>query len=296
VVKALINFSIIHSLRNRIVTRLILLATFGLFISLIDPGPKFTDLDKYRLKGRVKSAREIKYSLAEEGDAARRDKVLFQKNTFFDIEGYETQSTLFKNGNEYLLSMYTIGSEGKQVEMKEYNPDGTLNLLVSYKYDDKGFRSEAFYTWSDNRQIGEKAENTDYFYEIINNDLFVKVLYKNEYRGFCAEEKYLKADSSMSFMFSYKYDFNGNRLESAYFHGNGKLSWLTKYKYDRYNNLIESRVYKSNRIAVISTYKHEFDATGNWIIRKEDRDVNVNILTAGLERANTITERIFEYY
>jgi len=295
-VKAPINFSIIHPLRNRIVTRLILLATFGLFISLIDPGPKFTDLDKYRLKGRVKSVREIKYSLAEEGDAARRDKVLFQKNTFFDIEGYETQSTLFKNGNEYLLSMYTLGAEGKQVEMKEYNPDGTLNLLVSYKYDEKGFRSEAFYAWSDNRQIGEKAENTDYFFEIINNDLFVKVLYKNEYRGFCAEEKYLKADSTMSFMFSYKYDFNGNRLESAYFHGNGKLSWLTKFKYDRYNNLIESRVYKSNRIAVISTYKHEFDAAGNWIIRKEDRDVNVNILTAGLERDNTITERIFEYY
>jgi hypothetical protein len=295
-VKALTDLSIYHYLRYKIVYFLFLLATYGLFISLADPLPKFTDLDKYRLLGRVKSVREIKYTLTDDGKAAIRDKVLFQKNTFFNINGYETQSTLFKNGSEYLLSMYRIGTDGKQEEMKEYNPDGTLNLLVTYKYDDKGFRSEAIYNWSDNRQIGEKAENTDYFYEIINNDLFVKVDYKNEYRGFCLEEKYLKADSSLSFMFSYKYDFNGNRLESAYFHGNGRLSWLTKYKYDRYNNMIESRVYKSNRIAVISTYKHEFDATGNWIVLREDRDVNINILTAGLERDNTITERIFEYY
>lgn len=294
--KALKDLFIIQNLRYKSGYSLFILATIGLFISLRDPAPKFTDLDKYRLKGKVKSLREIKYTLSEDGNATMRNKVLFQKNTFFDAEGYETQSTLFKNGSEYLLSMYKIGEAGKQEEMKEYNPDGTLNLLVTYKYDDKGFRSEAIYNWSDNRQIGEKAENTDYFYEIINNDLFVKVLYKNEYRGYCLEEKYLKADSSLSFMFSYKYDFNGNRLESAYFHGNGRLSWLTKYKYDRYNNLIESRVFKSNRIAVISTYKHEFDATGNWIVRKEDRDVNINILTAGLERDNTVTERIIEYY
>ena len=294
--KAFANLSISHQSKNKIVLLLFSLASSGLFVSVFIPVPKFTDLDKYRLNGKVKSVREIKYALANEENTAMRDKVLFQKNTFFDINGYETQSTLFKNGNEYLLSKYLMGPNSKQAEMNEYNPDGTLNMHVSYKYDDKEFRSEAIYNWSDNRQIGEKAENTDYFYEIINNDLFVKVVYKNEYRGYCLEEKYLKADSTLSFMFSYKYDFNGNRLESAYFHGNERLSWLTKYKYDRYNNLIESRVFKSNRIAVISNYKHEFDAAGNWIIRKEDRHVNVNILTAGLDRANTVTERIIEYY
>jgi hypothetical protein len=295
-VKALINLPIIRLLKDKIVFILFSLASFGLFIALIIPETKFTDLNKYWLKGKVKSVREIKYSLSDEGDGARRDKILYQKNTFFNIDGYETQTMLFKNGHEFLLSKYVFGPENKQAEMLEYNPDGTLNLHVSYKYDEKGFRSEALYNWSDNRQIGEKAENTDYFFEIINNDLFTKVIYKNEYRGYCLEEKYLKADSSLSFMFSYKYDFNGNRLESAYFHGNGRLSWLTKFKYDRYNNLIESRVFKSNRIAVISTYKQEFDAAGNWIIRREKRDVTVNILTAGLERANTITERIIEYY
>ena len=122
------------------------------------------------------------------------------------------------------------------------------------------------------------------------------MIYKSEYRGYCIEENYLKADSSLSFKFVAKYDFRGNKLESGYYHGNDRLSWMSKYKYDRYDNLIESRVYKSNRIAVLSEYKYKFDAVGNWVIRNEEREVHVNILTAGLERANTVTERKIEYY
>lgn len=272
------------------------MATFGLFIGFIIPGNKLNDLEKYRLKGSVKSVMEIKYPLTEEADSALKDIAISLKYTLFDINGYETETTLFKYGDEFLTSKYLFGADGKQVEMNEYNPDGTLNLNVMYKYDDKGFRSEAIYNWAENRKIGEMAENTDYYYEIIQNDIFTKVHYKNEYRGYCIEENYLKADSSLSFKFVAKYDFRGNKLESGYFHGNGRLSWMTKYKYDRYDNLIESRVYKSNRIAVISEYKYQFDAVGNWVIRNEDREVHVNILTAGLDRANTVTERKIVYY
>jgi hypothetical protein len=110
------------------------------------------------------------------------------------------------------------------------------------------------------------------------------------------EEHYLKADSTLSFKFVAKYDAHGNKLESGYFHGNGRLSWMTKYQYDRYNNLIESRVYKSNRIAVLSEFSYQFDSSGNWVVRKEKRQVHINILTEGLERANTVTERTIEYY
>jgi hypothetical protein len=275
---------------------LLSMATLGLFIGLTVPVYELNDLEKYRLKGSVKSVMEIRYSLAEESDSALKDKIIFQKYSLFDINGYEYETTLFNNGNEYLTSRYFFGADGKQVEMNEYNPDGTLNLHVTYKYDDKGCRSEATYNWSTNRKIGEIAEHTDYYYEIIQNDIFNTVIYKNEYRGYCIEENYLKADSSLSFKFVSKYDFRGNKLESGYYHGNGRLSWMSKYKYDRYDNMIESRVYKSNRIAVLSRYKYQFDAAGNWIIRNEDRQVHVNILTEGLERANTVTERIIEYY
>lgn len=267
-----------------------------IFIGSSIPNDEINDLEKYRLKGNVKSVMEIKYSKSDNGDNAVKSKILFQKYTIFDIKGYETETTLFKNGGEFLSSKYIFGTADKQVEMNEYNSDGTLNLNVKYIFDDKGVRSEAIYNWAEDYKIGDIVENTDYYYEVILNDLFAKVLYKYDYRGYCLEENYLKVDGSLSFKFVSKYDFRGNKLEMGYFHGNGRLSWMTKFKYDRYDNLIESRVYKSNRIAVLSEYKYQFDDIGNWVTCNEKRNVYVNILTAGLDRANTVTERIIEYY
>lgn len=278
---------------KRIITSLL---ACGLLISFTDPGKKLNDVEKYRLKGNVRSVMEIRYSLAKNADNEAKNKTTYQKYTLFDLNGYETESILYKNGEKYLVSSYLSGPDGKQLGMNESNPDGTLNLNVTYNFDEKGFRSEAIYNWAENRKIGEICDNTDYYYEIIQNDMFTKVLYKNEYRGYCTEEIYLKADSSLSFKIIAKYDFHGNKTESGYYHGNGHLSWMTKYNYDRYDNLVESRVYKSNRIAVISGYDYQFDEAGNWIARKEDREVIVNILTEGLERGNAITERIVEYY
>jgi hypothetical protein len=276
---------------------ILLLFLAGLLIGFTMIKPEgITDLEKYRLKGKVKLVMETRYSLTGADEGGLKDKILHQKYTSFNEYGYETGNTLFKDGVEYLKSVYFFGADDQPVKMREYHPDGILNLEVTYKYDDKRFRTEASYNWAENRTIGEFCEQTDYYYEIIQNDLFSKVIYKNEYRGFCVEESYLKADSSLSFKFVCRYDFRGNKLESGYYHGNGRLSWMTKYTYDRYDNLIESRVFKSNRIAVISTYKYQFDTFGNWVVQNESRDVTYNILTAGIDSANTVTERSFEYY
>ena len=40
----------------------------------------------------------------EEGKEAIKDKTVYQKSTLFDRFGYETENTLFKNGEEYLNS------------------------------------------------------------------------------------------------------------------------------------------------------------------------------------------------
>lgn len=294
--KALRKITLTGLLNGKLWVILFTMAACGLLMSVIIPTFIMNDLVKYRLKGKVKSVMEYKYTAGEKSDSAQKGKIVYQKYMMFDILGYETQSSLFGNGNEFLTSVYTFGADNKQVEMNEYKPGGVLNLTVTYKFDKKGFRSEADYLWAENRNIGEITDNTDYYYEIILNDIFTKVMYKNEYRGFCTEENYLKEDSSLSFKIAAKYDFRGNKLESAYFHKSGRLSWMTKYKYDKDDNLVESRVFKSNRVAVLSQYKYKFDAIGNWVIRTELRTVEVNILTAGLERENTITERTIEYY
>jgi hypothetical protein len=261
----------------------------------LPPGIK-NDLEKQRLKGSVKSVMETKYTLAGKDKNAQKDKIIFQKFTSYDIYGYETENRLYHDGTEYLVTSYISGPDGKPAEKKEYKADGTLNVTATFLYNEKGNLTEADYVWENDRQIGEICQNTDYYYEVIQNDIFTKVLYQYEYRGYCTEEQYFKSDGALSFKFINKYDPRGNQLEAAYYHSNERLSWMTKYTYDRYDNLIESRVFKSNRIVVLSTYKHQFDEIGNWTVRREERQVDINILTSGLEQNNMIIERTIEYY
>lgn len=275
---------------------LLCLIISGFFSSLVIPAEDFNDLMKYRLKGKVRSVKETRYALSGKEKDSGKERIVYQKDMLFDEYGYETENYLYEGGKILLTSKFLFGNKGKQSEMNEYKPDGTFNLSVLYTYDDKGYRSEASYRWADDYELGEICENTDYYHEIIQNDIFTKVTYKNEYRGYCVQEDYLKFNGDLSFRITAKYDFRGNKTESAYFHGNERLSWITKNKYDRYDNLIESQVYKSNRIAVLSKYEYQFDDSGNWISRREYRDVHVNILTAGLDQADMLTERIIEYY
>jgi hypothetical protein len=275
---------------------LLLFISFAIVQANVSEEKSLNDLDKQKLKGRVKSVMEMRHTLLGKGKNVTKDRVVYQKLTLFNEYGYESEVTLYKGGAIYLISRYNTGIDGKQLEMNEYNADGTLNLSVSYKYDDKGFKFKGEYKWADSHAVGEICENTDYYYEIIQNDIFTKVIYKNDYRGLCLEENYLRSDSTLSFKIENKYDFRGNKLELSYYHGNGRLSWMTKNNFDRYDNMIGSRIFKSNYIAVQSEYEYQFDDTGNWTVRKENRDVYINILTEGLEQADMITERTIEYY
>lgn len=275
---------------------IITILAIGSSLAFVNPDGHLNDLEKYRLKGKVKSIMETKYAIPDKSGKSDVNKVLYQKLISFDMNGYVEEIILYNNSAVFLDAKFTSRGDGVQLGMKEYLPDGSENLQVEYILDEKDNRSEASYSWVEDRIIGELCEMYDYYYEILQNELFNLVKYKYDYRGYCTQEDYLKADGTLSFRLASKYDFKGNKLESAYFRGNEMLSWVTKYTYDRYDNLVESRVFKSNRIAVLSKYKHQFDDTGNWVSRKETREVYVNILTAGLNTSDMLTERVIEYY
>ena len=275
---------------------LILLLFSFMQVSHHPPAATFNDLNRLGLEGKVKSIMEFTYTVPGKTEDAELRKVVSQKLILFDETGFIKETRLYSNSAEFLISEFMRENEGKLLQMNEYLADGSLNLSINYSYDDKGFRSEAIYNWSENRVIGEICERFDYYDDILQNELFTRIKYKNEYRGYCTEEIFYTEDGRISFKITTKYDFRGNRLESAYLDGNGRLSWITKYKYDRYDHLTESNVYKSNRIAVESAYKYKFDDTGNWVSRAEDRTVYVNILTAGIEKSDMLTERVIDYY
>ena len=269
---------------------------FGVLIGLTATANQINELEKLKLRGKVKSLMEIKYSVVEEVDSLVNDTIISQKYTVFNESGHKTEAIIYRNGSEIASSKCLFGAFGKQVELNEYDQYGTLYLTIAYKYDDKGYRIEANYDWSGQRRYDENMQERDIGFEVLDENPFIKVTYKNDYRGFCTEEKYLKADGSLSFKYTHKYDFKGNKLEKNYFNSSGKLIWRTTYRYDRNNNMKESKLYRDNRIAVKSTFKYQCDASGNWVSRLEEREVHRNILTAHLDSGSILIERKIEYY
>jgi hypothetical protein len=257
---------------------------------------KTNDLDRLRLKGPVKSMQETWSSETGDGEQGNNSEITYKKVSRFNIDGYESQTTIYKEGNVYSQVRFSFDTAGNPAGLREFTPAGTLWLTVSYKLDDEGYKTEASYNWPEKRGYDELREKSEQLYEVLDRHPWDQVLYKNDYRGFPLEEKYLKSDGDMLFKFSYRYDFKGNKVEMTYYNFRGHTSWETKDKYDWYGNLVESTVYKSNRVAAKSVYAYAFDVYGNWVTRTEKREVEVNILTASLKAGTFVIRRDFEYY
>ncbi|MBW6460798.1 MAG: hypothetical protein K0B08_09510 [Bacteroidales bacterium] len=257
---------------------------------------KMTDLERLGVKGKVHSILETKYTILEESADMVRDKAILSRLTIFNPDGYESEVTTYENGKIASTSHYFFDGEGKQAEMKEYKPDGTLRHTVTYNYDDKGFRTEAVYHWVEQRFYDNNRERTEHVFEIFERNMYSRVVFLNDYRSLPLEENYFRDDGNLSYRYINKYDVFGNKTVMTYINPGGRTSWITKYKYDRNQNLLEGRVFKSNRTAVSSKFTSQYDLNGNWISRYEKREVVDNILTTQIERGDYLTEREIEYY
>jgi hypothetical protein len=258
------------------------------------------DLVKRGLKGEIKSIMETKYALVENEDPEDtlivKDTVIYQKHTFFNEFGFETESRLYQNGSQVSATRYIFGPRGQQVEMNKYNEAGELVLNVKYRHDNKGYRVQGTYNWKKFEFYDELTELEEVGIEELNEDLVTRVIFNNNHRGLCEEERFMKADGCISYRNTYRYDFRDKVVEMTYYKESGRVAWRSKYKYSRYGHRSQSRLFKDNRIAIESNFEYEFDEAGNWISRYEDRKLIENILTRHLKGGNTLTERTIEYY
>jgi len=257
---------------------------------------KMTDLERLGVKGKVRLILETKYIIFDEGGDNVQDKIILSKQTIYNPDGYEAGIITYQNGEIASSSHYVFDGEGKQTELKEYKPDGTLRHTVTYKYDDKGFRTEAVFQWVEQQFYDNNREKSEHVFEIFERNMYSRVLYLNDYRGLPLEENYFRDDGTLSYRYISKYNVFGNKTAMTYINSGGRTSWVTKFKYDRYQNLTEGKVFKSNRTAVSSKFSYKYDLYGNWISRYEKREVVDNVLTTHIERGDYLTEREIEYY
>jgi hypothetical protein len=256
-----------------------------------EPEKQTTDLERMKLKGAVRSVMVTRYYLKTGSESGIIDTLIKQEQTFFDRSGHIYEVVHYKNGIAKTVSKYLFDSLGRQLLQREYDLDGNLISRVSYSFDDKGYRGQALYEWPD-----FDPSDDDFGFEATTRQPFNLVVYKNDYRGFCTEERYFRPDGSLYCRYEHDYDFRGNESEMNYFNGHNRHSWRKTYKYDKDNLLEMSRMYKDNRIVLRSNYYYEFDNEGNWTTRTEYRKVYYNIYSSLLKKEDIVTKRKIDYY
>ena len=189
------------------------------------------DLTEEKLKGKVKSIREIPYEAVEKfGEVVKGDALGFGKNLqiTFNEKGNKLEENWFNpDGRLDFKWTYKYDDKGNKIELNSFNHDGSLDSKFTFKYDDKG------------NQIEQNWFNPD-------GRLDFKWTYKYDDKGNQIEENGFNSDGRLSFKSTYKYDDKGNKIEENSFNPDGSLYYKATYKYtyDQQGNWTQQITYK----------------------------------------------------
>ena len=203
-----------------------------------------TDWKKFKLKGDVKSFREIKFLAVD---------------NFSIISGGEKVRHIYNK--EVLFNL-----NGNKIEKNDYIPDGTLanrtvylykkDQLVEYNnYDSQGMLfGTGKYVTNDNNQIARLNYKTN------DGRLNWSEAYQYDENGNIIEIKRFKTEKVIDTKELYSFDENGNVSESEY-HKEDQLVSKNEYNYDKEGNFNKLNFGDS----AVYTYKYNYDEKGNWI-------------------------------
>ena len=255
-----------------------------------------TDINDYIMLGDIKSYEETRYSTLAKSDNIETKTMIYQTKTLFNTEGNKQKTYIYKNEKLFSYIIYNLNHNNILISQYEYNPDSNLYLTITYVHDKNGFKTEALYNRVlqksyDSQRLSLAVEFDKYY-----NNLFTRINYKNDFKGYVVEEKYLTEDSTLSFMYTYKHDYLNNKVEIKYYNSKGNESWRQKLKYNSAGKVVENKLYMGNRIAMISKYKYEYDQCKNWIKLIETRKLFDNFFSEDLSGNTIITDREIEYY
>ncbi|MDP1746497.1 MAG: hypothetical protein Q8L90_13030 [Bacteroidota bacterium] len=304
-----------------------------------------SDLAKMNLSGKVKSVKEFYFEVEKKFDSLIKLKTEIPSDsyTLFDnsgniikkygsggddsIGGYYRQNDSlklkhYKGTYKYLTVItYYYDNIERLIEENYIDNCGNLTYQYSYKYDEKGNRTEKLIKnygfnydhihrakakpengrYGDNQKWiytynneGHQIESDKYFFD----ELDTKSIYKYDAYGNQIQEDCYYNRNKHVIRISNKYDIKMNRIEKNVYRPDGCLEHTYAYKYDDKNNVIKevSSVYmktkllpcgSKNRIKNDSViYKYEYDNKGNWVSKN----------TILIEKPSLVTERQIEYY
>ena len=250
-----------------------------------------THLDKMELKGNIESIRKIVNVIKPTSGNILISSTL----SAFNTTGMLREIIELKNHKLFSKKVFSYSAEDELMGYTDYNSDGSVYLEVICSNNEKGHITSEHYNRTSQKLYDEDRQRVDVEYEKIYKNLFTEVIYKSDFKGYTLEEKYLRADGSLSHKYTYKYDYKYKLLELKYFNSEGKSVKRIKYRYNKNGQVEESKTYISNRLALTSTFSYEYDSFNNWIRKYEERQVVENIFTEGISKDNILTKRIIKY-
>lgn len=265
-------------------------------VSFLAPVKSSSDVERLGLKGKVKNLIVTKYKAVMQGEQIVKDTVMIHRSMKFNREGYETESKYYQYDTLLYSREYILGTDGIPLRMKQYNKNGRLHLVIDFKYDSTGRKTEAHYRYLDQSQYFAENKYSELLEEVFDMRLFTTVKYTYNFDGLLTDEEFYYDDGQLMFKNLYRYDYKENLSELVHFNALEHTSWYKKFQYDRNGLLTESNLFVSNRIAVESTYTYTFDEQGNWTTQTEVRKVHRNILTENIDEGPFVTERTIVYY
>ena len=216
-----------------------------------------TDLEKDRLKGKVKSIVSVGYKPDNSSGKIHKGKEVHRSTSKYNDKGFVTLfvATAGKDTveGEYVnynaeKTTYTYDNKSNLIGANNYDPDGNLDDSSSYTVDNKGNRID----WFIYRADGTMEQNFTTEYDNKGN-----LIESNEYAKGKLKERH-----------TYKYDDKGHQSEDNLFGADGRMKWKETFNYDTKGNLVEVTDYKRNG-GFDARFVYGYDVKGNQIEEKE---------------------------
>jgi len=237
--------------RNQILGMKAVITLYILFtapFSSFSTDEKVNDWTREKLKGEVKTLREITYS------PVNKKRIFKRLKTKIDGESYKK----------------VFSKEGNKTEEITYNYEGSLDFYVIYKYDENQNIIE-FCEYSSDSSLKNKwirkYDSNQNLIESNKNGSF-KQTYKYDDKGNRIERIFLENNSlatRFSYRETYRYDDKGNKTERYRYSLDDSIILKETYKYDEKRNMIEWNYYRSSEDSLTDRKTYKYDDNGNQI-------------------------------
>jgi len=189
-----------------------------------------SDLQRQKLKGRVKSVTEYEYN-------ATHDSLRWKSYTRFNDTGNAVEFVTYSPAGDLLSrTTFKYNDSGRILEENRFKADSTLNVRTTYLFDFKGNKIE-----EDNYDAGGM--------------LFMKVLSKFDGKGNRIVKDSHNEFGGLFLKCNSKFDDEGHEIEAKEFDSHHGLKFVTTYDYgntDKSGNWLQRTTYKNDDPFVVT--------------------------------------------